>query len=54
MYDEPRRPADQAFTIEDCEPHDTAAERGPRRRFWSELGDILLSIPAGVGIRIGG
>ncbi|WP_194411113.1 hypothetical protein [Microbacterium cremeum] len=23
-------------------------------RFWSELAEVLLSIPAGVGIRIGG
>ena len=54
MYDEPRRAAAQTFTNEGCEPNDTAAERGPRRGFCSELGDILLSIPAGVGVRIGG
>lgn len=54
MYDEPRRPADQALGNEDRRAHDPPVESGPRHGFWSGLADILLSIPAGVGIRIGG
>lgn len=48
MYDELR-------TTDDDEALDPRAKRKARRdRFWSDLADILLSIPAGVGIRIGG
>lgn len=54
MYDELRRTDDRASTEGVGEPLDPEAERGTRDGFWSGLADVLLSIPAGVGIRIGG
>lgn len=36
---------------EGCEP---PAERDQRQGFWSSIADVLLSMPAGIGIRIGG
>lgn len=39
----------------DDETSGPRVERKARRyRFWSDLADFLLSIPASVGIRIGG
>lgn len=52
MYDEPRTADDHAATPGD--PLDAQAARGTRQGFWSDLADVLLSMPAGIGIRIGG
>lgn len=51
MYDELRSADDHASTDEHREPLDA---RAARHGFWSDLADVLLSMPAGVGIRIGG
>ncbi len=44
----------EASTEEGREPLASPSERGPRQGFWSGLADVLLSMPAAVGIRIGG
>jgi hypothetical protein len=36
------------------EPIDAPNERGRGEGFWRGLAEVLLSMPAGVGIRIGG
>lgn len=54
MYDELRTADDKAPTEGAGEPLDAQTDHGSRRGFWSGLGDVILSIPAGVAIRIGG
>lgn len=54
MYDELRSADDHVSTDEHREPVDARAAERARHGFWSDLADVLLSMPAGVGIRIGG
>lgn len=54
MYAELRNRDDQAPAEEYGEPLDARGDGESRHGFWSGLGDVLLSIPAGVAIRIGG
>lgn len=53
MYQDLRN-TDPEASIERSEPLAPQSERGRRQGFWSGLADVLLSMPAAVGIRIGG
>lgn len=54
MYQDLRSTDREASTEGGREPLTPQSERGPRQGFWSSLADVLLSMPAGVGIRLGG
>lgn len=54
MYQDLRDTDREASTEGGPEPLAPESEHGPRQGFWSSLADVLLSMPAGVGIRIGG
>ncbi|WP_164861725.1 hypothetical protein [Microbacterium sp. CPCC 204701] len=54
MYHDLRNTDHEASTEGGREPLALQSDSSPRQGFWSSLADVLLSMPAGVGIRIGG
>lgn len=54
MHDEPPTHLDEIAPHETDGPAHADAERESHHGFWSSLADTLLSMPAGIGIRIGG